>query len=215
MTSGFNNYSIHGKTSIIEVAKKQVSNNLRTMQSLLRVLFIFVALPHLLSSCATRVFCDSEAPRIPRDRSRLSNGTSDEQRPEAYTRGHQGNDGFKLDRVEAIRHQPNCGMDFLASFYTLGIIPHSAPQPIHVIVSETRNGHIRKRTYFLGLNRWTSIWHFLLPPSHDDRSIARALLQAIDNDQQVSDLWRPRLKKYHTLNATQRSVALVAQHRHL
>lgn len=145
MTSGFNNYSIHGKTSIIEVAKKQVSNNLRTMQSLLRVLFIFVALPHLLSSCATRVFCDSEAPRIPRDRSRLSNGTSDEQRLEAYTRGHQGNDGFKLDRVEAIRHQPNCGMDFLASFYTLGHHPSfcSATDSCHCL-RDTERTHSKK-----------------------------------------------------------------------
>lgn len=134
------------------------------------------------SSCATRVFCSSDAPTLPVPIARIFSTPNVEERVTAYTKPYRSPTGFHIHRVVSVEVQPSCGMDMLASFYTLGLIPYSAPHPVHVTVEGDLRGTSKTETYSIGLDRTTSIWHRLLPESHDSRAIARATLQAIDLD---------------------------------
>lgn len=136
----------------------------------------------MISSCATRVFCSSTAPKLPVPIARSFQTANVEERVTAYTKPYHSPTGFQIHRVVSVKVQPSCGMDLMASFYTLGLIPYSAPHPVHVRVEGDLHGTSKTETYSIGLDRTTSIWHRLVPASHDDRAISRATLQAIDLD---------------------------------
>ncbi len=146
---------------------------------LCRILYVMMLLL-MISSCATRVFCNSDAPALPMPIARIFNTPNVEERVTAYTKPYNSPTGFQIHRVVSVKVQPSCGMDIMASFYTLGLIPYSAPHPVHVTVEGDLHGTSKTETYSIGLDRTTSIWHRLIPASHDDRAIARATLQAVD-----------------------------------
>ena len=166
------------------------------MRTKLRLLLCSIAAPVLLGSCATRVFCSSDAPTLPARVDRLSPTASDEDRMTAYTKDYRSNSGFHIRRVASVKVQPSCGMDLMATVCTLGLIPHSGPHPVHVIVDGDQNGISKTHTYRLSLHRTTSIWDRFIPASHDHREIARAILQAVDRDQQLPLSSRPGAKRH-------------------
>ncbi len=135
-------------------------------------------LPLFLSSCATRLACDFSAPRLSWKHPHTPKHGSEEARVTCYITGRT-EDGFTLSEVKYLAHLPQCGMDLFATFLTLGLIPHSAPNPVDVIVTGYVNGKMTTETLPLSLDRRTSLWHRLLPESCDDRAIARAVLQAV------------------------------------
>jgi len=136
-----------------------------------------------LSSCATRLSCASDAPDILHRRSTPFQAVTDEAKVASYSIGHQSPDGYVLRNIRKITILPSCGMDLMATAFTLGLVPHAAPQPVKVTVTLVRDGHTVDRTYRLLLDQNTSIWHSLAPRSSDSRVMARALLQAVDRNQ--------------------------------
>ena len=143
-----------------------------------RLLLLSLILPLLMPSCATRLACDSCAPKLPRKHVPTPKGGCEEARVASYITGCT-EDGFTLTGVENIRHMPQCGMDFFATFLTLGLIPHTWPNPVRATVTGCVDGRKKTETLDLYLRRRTSLWHNLLPESSDDRAIARAVLQAL------------------------------------
>lgn len=146
-------------------------------------------LPLFLGSCATRLACDFSAPRLQWKHAKTPKGGSEEARVASYIVGRK-EDGFTLSRVDHITHVPHCGLDLLSTFLTLGLVPHSWPNPVNVTVTGSVDGRKKTKTFALKLHRSTSLWHNLLPASSDDRAIARAVLQAL-REQKVLD------PKYH------------------
>jgi len=143
-----------------------------------RLLILSLLLSLLLASCATRLACYSGAPKLPKKHALIPKDGSEEARVGSYIAGCT-EDGFTLSGVKHITHIPQCGMDLLATLLTLGIIPHSAPNPVSVTVTGCVDGRQKTETFHLALVRHTSVWHCLLPESCDDRAIARAILQAV------------------------------------
>ncbi|MBN8422399.1 MAG: hypothetical protein J0L73_26025 [Verrucomicrobia bacterium] len=152
-----------------------------TRSSLLTALALL--LPLLLGSCATRLACDFSAPRLHWKHPKTPGHGSEEARVSSYIVGRTEN-GFTVSEVNCLAHRPQCGLDLLSTFLTLGLIPHSAPNPIDVIVTGDVDGRKTTETFPLSLDRRTSLWHRLLPESCDDRAIARAVLQAVRDRKQ-------------------------------
>ena len=108
-------------------------------------------------------------------------------------------DGFTLSEVNHINHLPQCGMDLFATFLTLGLIPHSAPNPIRATVTGYVDGRKKTETFALSIERHTSLWHNLLPERHDDRVIARAVLQALRHRKERDPEMQKLLNQYGKL----------------
>jgi hypothetical protein len=96
-----------------------------------------------------------------------------------YVVGQTGNDGFRVEAIEKIEWVPICGMPLLGSVYTLGLVPVNLPRPVKVTVTGHLGAARATRTYWVNLHTWTSLWHVVVPPSCDDRAIARGLLGAM------------------------------------
>ena len=143
-----------------------------------RLPILSLLLPVLLVSCATRLACYSDAPKLPKKHAKTPKDGSEEARIGSYIVGCT-EDGFSVSGIKHITHVPQCGMDLFATFLTLGLIPHSAPNPVRVTVIGCVDGRQKTETFALSLERHTSLWHNLLPERHDDRAIARAVLQAV------------------------------------
>lgn len=143
-----------------------------------RLLLLSLLLPFLMPSCATRLVCGSSAPRLPRKHAKTPRGGSEEARVASYITGCT-EDGFTLTGVDRIRHMPQCGMDLFSTILTLGLIPHTWPNPVHATVTGNVDDREKTETLDLSLRRRTSLWHNFLPESRDDRAIARAVLQAL------------------------------------
>ena len=148
----------------------------------------------LLPSCATRLACDFSAPRLSWKHPKTPKDGSEEVRVSSYISGRT-EDGFTLTEVNRINHVPQCGMDLFATFLTLGLIPHSAPNPIRATVTGYVDGREKTETLPLHLKRRTSLWHNLLPDSHDDRVIARAVLQALRKRKSLDQILFRSLQK--------------------
>lgn len=149
-----------------------------------RLLLLLLLLPLLLSSCATRLACDFSAPRLPWKHPKTPKDGNEEVRVASYIIGRT-EDGFTISEVNRIYHLPQCGMDLFATVLTLGLIPHSWPNPIDATVTGCVNGRQTTETFPLSLERHTSLWHNLLPESCDDRAIARAVLQAVRDRKKI------------------------------
>ncbi|MBB5033069.1 hypothetical protein [Prosthecobacter vanneervenii] len=143
-----------------------------------RLLLLSLLLPLLMPSCATRLVCNSSAPRLPRKHAPTPKDGSEEARVASYITGCT-EDGFTLSSVDHIRHIPQCGMDLFATFLTLGLIPHTWPNPVHATVTGCVDGRKKTEILNLSLKRSTSLWNNFLPESSNDRAIARAVLQAL------------------------------------
>jgi hypothetical protein len=135
-------------------------------------------LPFFLNSCATRLACEFSAPRLSWKHPHTPRDGSEKARVASYLTGRT-EDGFTLSEVDYITHLPQCGMDLFATFLTLGLIPHSGPNPIVATVTGYVDGKKTTETFPLSLDRHTSLWHNFLPERCDDRAIARAVLQAV------------------------------------
>lgn len=166
------------------------------MKSRLPLLSLLLSL--LLPSCATRLACDSSAPRLSWKHPKTSKDASEEVRVSSYISGRT-EDGFTLTEVNRINHLPQCGMDLFATFLTLGLIPHSAPNPIRATVTGYVDGRRKTETFALSIDRHTSLWHNLLPERHDDRVIARALLQAVRHRKEHDPEMQKLLNQYGKL----------------
>lgn len=132
-----------------------------------------------LVSCASRLSCDKDAPAPTHRDAHHSSGSSTEMRVTDYIRGHRAAD-FELEQVKKIRVLPTCGMPLLRSMVTLGLIPVTLPHPTRVEVSGRSGGRRVTRVYRLYLEQQTSVWQRLVPSGRDDRMMASALLQAIN-----------------------------------
>lgn len=141
-------------------------------------LLLCLLLSLLMPACATRLACSSSAPRLQWQHAKTPKDGSEEARVASYIVGRT-EDGFTLSGVDRITHVPHCGLDLLSTFLTLGLIPHSWPNPVHVTVTGSVDGRKKTETFALSLKRRTSLWHNFLPESSDDRAIARAVLQAL------------------------------------
>lgn len=148
-----------------------------------RLLLLSLLLPLLTPACATRLVCDSSAPRLPKKHAPKPKDGSEEARVASYITGCT-EDGFTLSSVNHIRHMPQCGMDLFATFLTLGLIPHTWPNPVHATVTGSVNGWKKTETLDLSLKRRTSLWHNLLPESSDDRAMLQALRERKELDPQ-------------------------------
>jgi hypothetical protein len=134
------------------------------------------------SSCATRTFCDSKEPRLPHARTGVAADKHDEKsRVARYIVGQTGNDGFRVEAIEHIEWLPICGNPLLGSVYTLGLVPVWLPSPAHVTVTGKVGAARATRTYRVNLHTWTSLWLAVVPPSCDDRALARGLLGAMNS----------------------------------
>ncbi len=140
--------------------------------------WLLFLLPSLfLASCATRLACDSSAPKLPRTHAKTPQNGSEAARVSSYIAGCT-EDGFTITEVK-ILHIPSCGMDLFSTFLTLGLIPHEWPDPVEATVTGYVKGRKTTETFSLAIERHTSLWHHLFPPSCDDRAIARAVLEAV------------------------------------
>lgn len=133
----------------------------------------------MLSSCVTRVFCSSDAPRLPRARPPSQHDSSDSGRLSRYVVSQQAKDGFVVESVTAITNLPVCGMGLMAPLFTLGLLPAKLPHPVEVTVSGRIGGKPQSRTYHVYLYSLTSTWIAIVPRCFDDRALARGFLDAI------------------------------------
>ncbi|OYW75275.1 MAG: hypothetical protein B7Z37_14070 [Verrucomicrobia bacterium 12-59-8] len=163
-----------------------------------RLLLLSLILPLFIASCATRLACDFSAPRLPWKHPKTPKDGREEARVGSYIVGCT-EDGFTLSEVNRINHLPQCGMDLFATFLTLGLIPHSAPNPIRATVTGYVDGRQKTETFALSLDRHTSLWHNLLPERHDDRAIARAVLQAVRHRKELDPKMHQLLNQYGKL----------------
>lgn len=171
--------------SRIGKANKVLNKNNPRHDALNRNVVLFAAvISAFLSSWATRLTCDSGAPRLSILALQLGHGENTEERLTGFLRNTERQE-FTITRVRSIRPLPTCGMDLLATVFTLGLIPHAAPQPMEATVEGSFRGQMITRMYWLGLQRNTSVWHLLIPASSDELAIGRAILQSIDLDRQV------------------------------
>lgn len=141
-----------------------------------------------LSSCATRIYCAHDAPKI--RSSRVVTSKAGQKgiigtyvRPEG---SNHAKDGFQLVNVNSITPVPVCGMGLRMSIVTLGLVPVELPHPLTIEVEGEIRGREEKRTYRVNLHTWTSVWHCLVPASSDDRAIARGLMKAMRTAEPVS-----------------------------
>ncbi len=163
-----------------------------------RLLLLSLLLSLLQPSCATRLACDFSAPRLSWQHPKTPKDGSEEGRVASYITGCT-EDGFTLSEVNHINHLPQCGMDLFATFLTLGLIPHSAPNPIRATVTGYVDGRKKTETFALSIERHTSLWHNLLPERHDDRVIARAVLQALRHRKERDPEMQKLLNQYGKL----------------
>lgn len=133
----------------------------------------------MLSSCVTRVFCSSDAPRLPRARTSNLHDTSASDRLSRYVVSQQAKDGFVVESVTAVACLPVCGMGLMAPLFTLGLLPAKLPQPVEVTVSGRIRGKPESRAYHVDLYSLTSTWIAVVPRFFDDRALARGFLDAI------------------------------------
>lgn len=159
-----------------------------------RLLLLGLVLPLFSASCATRLACDFTAPRLTWKHPKTPKDGSEEARISSYIAGRT-EDGFTLSEVTRINHLPQCGMDLFATFLTLGLIPHSAPNPINATVTGHVDGRKTTETFALSIDRHTSLWHNLLPERHDDRVIARAVLQAVRDRKELDPKFRQMMQE--------------------
>jgi hypothetical protein len=159
-----------------------------------RLLLLSLILPLFIASCATRLACNSDAPKLPGKHAIAPKNGREEDRVGSYIAGCT-EDGYTLSEVKRITHVPQCGMDFFATFLTLGLIPHSAPNPINATVTGYVDGRKTTETFALSIDRHTSLWHNLLPERHDDRVIARAVLQAVRDRKELDPKFRQMMQE--------------------
>lgn len=110
-----------------------------------RLLRLALITPIVLASCATRLVCDSSAPRLPRKHVQTTKGGSEEARVASYITGCT-KDGFTLTGVEHIRHMPQCGMDLFSTILTLGLVPHTWPNLVRATVTGCVDGREKTET---------------------------------------------------------------------
>ena len=133
----------------------------------------------LMSSCVTRVFCSSGSPRLPRRKSSAQYDTTEAGWLSRYVVGQQAKDGFTVESVTKIRVITACGMGLMAPLFTLGLVPAKLPHPVNVTVNGRIDGKQQTRTYQVYLYTLTSTWVAVVPPSFDDRALARGFLGEI------------------------------------
>lgn len=150
-------------------------------------------LPVFLASCATRLACDFSAPRLAWKHAPTPRHGSEKERVASYITGRTEG-GFTLSEVNRIYHQPQCGMDLFSTILTLGLIPHSWPNPVDATVTGYVDGKKTTETFALGLHRHTSLWHNLRPERWDDRAIARAVLQAVRDREKLAPEFRQMMQ---------------------
>jgi hypothetical protein len=148
-----------------------------------------IILSCLLESCATRLSCDAGAPKLPLVRPQPLRSGSQQSRVTSYIAGCTRK-AFTVTEVTSVLNLPSCGMDLMATLFTLGVVPHAAPQPMQATVVGRVDGQTVTRTYRIAVERHTSLWHAFVPTSCDDRVIARAVLQAIDSGREVAGVFR-------------------------
>ena len=154
--------------------------------STLRKTLVAVLLCSALSSCAARVFCPPDSPRL------SSRGMSPHQHrsgtnPVArYVAGQKAADGFDLTSITAMEVRPVCGMGYMVTAATFGLVPSNTPYPLEITVAGQIHGRTQTRTYLLPLHLRSSVWHRLIPASSDDRQVARGLLGAMLSDRPLS-----------------------------
>lgn len=159
-----------------------------------RLLLLSLLLPLLIPACATRLACDFSAPRLHWKHAKTPKDGSEEARVASYIVGRT-EDGFTLSGVDRITYVPHCGLDLLSTFLTLGLVPHSWPNPVRATVTGCVDGQKKTETFALKLHRSTSLWHSLLPASCDDRAIARAVLQALRDRKSIAPEYHQWLQK--------------------
>jgi hypothetical protein len=142
----------------------------------------------LSSSCAMRFKCDSAASSIALDKPAGQIKGSQPQRVSAYLPSDARKSGFEITRVDSIQEMAACGNPLIVTALTLGVVPSSIPIRFDVTVSGKHRGVSQQRQYWVAMTGHYSIWHSLIPPSSDDRAIARGLLDAVDRNQQSPEL---------------------------
>lgn len=145
----------------------------------------------LLPSCTTRLVNIGDDRAIHLKQPSQSRAATEEQRVLDLVTSSAVNDSdFKVNRIDSLRVIAVCGNPLLLSIFTCGIVPGSIPATYIAKVQGMSNGRHETREYRLLLNGHFSAWHSLIPQSHDDRALARALLGSIRED------------RGHTINIT-------------
>jgi hypothetical protein len=151
--------------------------------STIKVAFISI-LSALSSSCAMRYKCDADASSIDLARPPDNNKETQSERVSAYLPSGERKSGFEITHIDSIREAPACGNPLITTALTFGILPSSIPIRLDVAVSGRERGVLQQRQYWVAMEGHYSIWQSLIPPSSDDKAIARGLLDAVDRDQQ-------------------------------
>ena len=138
----------------------------------------------LSGSCAMRYKCDPVASSLALARPTGHVNGSQPERVSAYLPRDDRESGFEVTRVDSIREVPMCGNPLLVTALTFGVVPSSIPIRLDVTVSGKYRGVSEKRQYLVTTQGHYSAWHSLIPPSSDDKAIARGLLDAVDRDRQ-------------------------------
>ncbi len=139
-----------------------------------------------LSSCAGwRLHNEGPEAKLKITVSHRVRGDTQEERVLALAQSIPSSNDFVLTKVEHIQPQPVCGMGALLTMMTFGIVPGYLPAPHVVKVEGVVHGRAVKREYRLDLASRCSLIQGLIPESHDDRVLARALAGAIAEDRQV------------------------------
>lgn len=142
----------------------------------------------VFSSCATRIECDLDAPKLKNSRDIMSKA-GQKGIVSAYVCSGGSNhakDGFQLSHVNSITEEPVCGMGLIRSIVTLGLIPVELPHPLAIEVEGEIKGREQRRIYRVNLHTSTSVWHRLVPATSDNRAIARGLMAAMRSAEPVS-----------------------------
>ena len=142
-----------------------------------------------LSNCAGwRLQNEGAEAKLKITASHLVGGSTQEERVLALTKSIANANDFILTKVDHIQPQPVCGMGAILTMMTFGIVPGSLPAPHVVKVEGMVQGQTVKREYRLNLASRCSLIQGLIPKSHDDRVLARALVGTITEDRRVANV---------------------------
>ena len=135
-----------------------------------------------LSSCAMRLSNTRSEANISVRASRAPWSATKEQRVFARIPNNSLSSGdFRITGITRLREGGGCGNSQLRTIFSAGLLPSTVPVFYLAQVSGYENGHAQTREYFLAVSGTYSLWQSMVPASHDDKVLARALIGAMSD----------------------------------
>jgi hypothetical protein len=145
-----------------------------------RLLSPIVALA--FSSCAMRLANTGNEANVAIKESGITRSASREQRVfEQIPNNRLSTGDFRMTGITNLSEQPGCSMPLLGTIFSAGLLPSSIPVDYVARVSGYEHGHAQTREYLLTMGGHYSLWQSLVPASHDDKVLARALIASMSD----------------------------------